>query len=510
VIALAGTNAIAAAKLVFTMRIVDALARRLTIGAAGARLPELARGGGNDSTKLQSDLERLPFSLQIVVDGVLWRAAPLSMQMLISLAVLAALIPLRYAVLLAAILAAYGVATIAGAKQFNTAAKSANAQAAAQGQTIGDILRNARRVVFSGAIPHELTTIAETAARRRAANERVARLIAGTAMRQFAVLATGITTLLFLCAKDVAAGTLTPGDFVLVQAYAFRLALPLGGFGYIMRQAGPALANIGETLAINAPTTTHSKYPAPAPSGPAEIVLDNVGFRYGDKWIIRNASARIPAGAFAVIFGPNGAGKSTLAQIIAGLIEPHEGAVTIGGACLSQIAPDQRHRFAFYAPQSTGLFNRTLRDNALYPPTRVSEDDLAALLQEWRFYADGRPVDLDLAIGEQGAKLSGGQIQKLELARISGVPAPIIILDEITAALDRTSEARTIADLKNRFQNRTTLILITHSIRMATSADLAVNFENGHLKYGAPNSFMDSPTSGSDNCIPVSEPSSPE
>ncbi|HRX40332.1 MAG TPA: ABC transporter ATP-binding protein, partial [Parvularculaceae bacterium] len=219
-------------------------------------------------------------------------------------------------------------------------------------------------------------------------------------------------------------------------------------------------------------------------TGPAEIVLDGIGFRYGDEWVLRGASAHIAPGAFVVMVGPNGSGKSTLAQIIAGLIEPEEGRVIINGRPLRDIAPDERHRLVLYTPQNIGLFNRTLRENALYPPTRASEAELASMLADWGFYESGRPIDLDLAVGEQGARLSGGQMQKLELARLAGVSAPVVILDETTSALDRTSEARAIRTLRERYRGRSTLVLITHRIALAREADLVLFLENGGLEAG--------------------------
>jgi ATP-binding cassette subfamily B protein len=262
------------------------------------------------------------------------------------------------------------------------------------------------------------------------------------------------------------------------------LALPLGGFGYIIRQAGVSIANIGEALELGAESGTEPLLPSPAPAGPAAIALDDIGFRYGDEWVLRGASTHIAPGAFVVLAGPNGSGKSTLAQIIAGLIEPDEGAVLINGRPLRDIEPDERHRLVLYTPQSIGLFNRTLRENALYPPTRASEAELASILADWGFYESGRPIDLDLAVGEQGARLSGGQAQKLELARLAGVRAPVVILDETTSALDQTSEARAIRTLRERYRGLTTLILITHRVEMAREADQVLFLGQGRLVAG--------------------------
>lgn len=484
VIAWTGTNAAAALKYVFTIRIIDKLARSIVLDAAGAQLPALARTREGDSTHLQGVLERLPFSLQIVVDGLLWRAAPLIAQTLISLAIVAALVPLGYVAMMIVVLGAYLVTTRRGAARFQEAARAANEAVSAQAQTLGDILRNARRVVFNGNLAAELETVGATLTGRRSANEAVSRLIAATATLQSAVLAAGLSVLLSVGAADVLAGRLTVGDFVLLQAYAFRLALPLGGFGYIIRQAGVSIANIAEALAFGGDARAGPQILTPAPVGPATIALESIGFRYGEEWVLRGASAQIRPGGFVVMVGPNGSGKSTLAQIIAGLIEPEEGGVSIDGRRLCEIEPDERHRLVLYTPQTIGLFNRTLRENALYPPTLTSDAELTRLLADWRFYEAGRLVDLDLAVGEQGARLSGGQMQKLELARLAGVRAPVVILDETTSALDQASEARAIRTLRERYRGRTTLMLITHRVGLAREADLVLFLENAGLVAG--------------------------
>ncbi|GJL91256.1 ATP-binding cassette domain-containing protein [Hyphococcus sp.] len=484
VIAWTATNAMTALKYTFTIRIIDKLARRITVDAARDQLPAIARKREGDSARLQGVLDRLPFSLQIVIDGLLWRAAPLIVQTLISLAIIAALAPPRYVAIMTFVLGAYLVATRHGAARFQETARSAHEAGAAQAQTLGDVLRNARRVVFNGNLSAELDTIGACIAERRRANEAVSRLIAMTATLQSAVLGVGLSVLLILAAADASVGRLTVGDFVLLQAYAFRLALPLGGFGYVLRQAGVAIANLSEALELGGAELAEPQLLLPEPAGLAAIALDGVGFRYGEEWVLRGASALIAPGTFVVLVGSNGSGKSTLAQIIAGLIEPDEGAVLINDQRIRDIDLDERHRLVLYAPQNINLFNRTLRENALYPPTRASEAELSALLADWGFYESGRPIDLDLAVGEQGARLSGGQTQKLELARLAGIQAPAVILDETTSALDLASEERAIQTLRRRFCGRTTLILITHHLALAREADQVLFLRRGCLMTG--------------------------
>ena len=483
VLAWSGTNLTSSVKYVFTTRIINAIARRLTEQAMAGHLPVVARDREADSGRLLGMLERLPYSLQLVVDGLLGRAAPLLIQVAISLAVVATLVPPLYVALMAAMLAGYFAATRLSARRFNDQAQATNQATASVSQTLGDILRNARRVVFNGNVDAEVRHVGRDSLARQAASERLAWLLVRTSAAQYVVVGGGLVLMLALSGLDTARGALTVGDFVLLQAYAFRLALPLGGLGFIIRQAGVAIVNSGEVLALAGPG---ARLPsgAAARESAAAIDLDGVGYRYGETWVLRDIRARIAAGSFVVVVGPNGAGKSTLARLIAGLLAPAEGRVRIDGVDVMAIAEPERHGHVLYVPQFIGLFNRSLGDNALYPPARQSQAELRAVLEDWRFYEDGRPVDFALPVGEQGERLSGGQVQKLELARLMGVNAPAIILDETTSSLDAPAETRAIHALKARHAARTTLILITHRLGLAREADQVFFMHEGRLTAG--------------------------
>ena len=182
-----------------------------------------------------------------------------------------------------------------------------------------------------------------------------------------------------------------------------------------------------------------------------------------------------------MIVGANGSGKSTLAQLIAGLLAPTRGTVRVGGVDLASVPPAVRHKVVLYVPQFIGLFNRSIADNALYPPTRYTDVELRQLLDAWQFHEPGRAIDLASLVGEQGERLSGGQIQKLELARIAGIEAPAIILDESTSALDPSGEEIVIATLRKRFAGKTTLVMITHRPTVAEAADQVLFVRSGRL-----------------------------
>ncbi len=477
-----GASIAATLKLVFVQRIIDAMQARLVADALAERLPASATGRDGDSGKLLGLLERLPYSLQIVVDGLIWRVVPLALQVLLSLAVVGALIPWRYALILAATLGLYVLATWAMGRRHRLRAGAANAAAGALTQLVGDVARNARRVVLNGALPLELAHIGARLAEKRQATERMTWSLSGLAAMQYAVVGLGLMILLWLGGRDVGAGRLTVGDFVLLQAFAFRLALPLSAFGFILSQAAVALANVGEVLDL-AKRTPGAPDARIGTDGPARLEVVDVGFRYGPHLPGLDAvTLTIEPGSLTVLVGPNGSGKSTLAQIMAGLLEPDTGHILVSGHALADIPASARHDHILYVPQFVSLLNRSLGENAHYPPALHDGDELVRLLEAWQFYEPGRPIDLTLAVGEQGERLSGGQIQKLELARLTGIVKPALILDESTSALDPQAEATILAHLRGRLSGRTTLVVISHRIGVAAMADQVLYLARGRVR----------------------------
>ncbi|HTM81894.1 ABC transporter ATP-binding protein [Asticcacaulis sp.] len=475
------SNVIATWRLPYSTQLIDRLTERYTTRAVLTSLPEAADGREGDSGRMMGLIERLPYSLTIVVDGLIWHAAPLVIQLIASLWLLAGLIPFYFAMILAVVLVAYSGATWLGAIHHQKLAAHANTAAASASEVTSDVIRNARRVVLNGTLGAEIGQIREGLQFKAAANRRMMWSLVGTSILQYGIVGIGLTGLLTMAVSDVLADKMTVGNFVLLQAYVFRLVAPLSGFGFLLSQASVSIANIRDILAFNSVAETDAFQIEP-PAGAAQIVLEHVNFSYGPGLPgLHDISAVLEPGSFNVIVGPNGSGKSTLAQIIAGGLRPSSGEVTISGQNLATVARQDHHRFVLYVPQFIGLFNRSLSANALYPPSRQTEAQLAMLLSEWRFHDTGRAIDFGAIVGEQGERLSGGQIQKLELARIIGVKVPAIILDESTSALDPVSEEAVIRTLRSRFGLDTTLVLISHRQRLAEMADQVLFMKNGRL-----------------------------
>lgn len=465
----------------FSQNILNRLNAVIVDEALSAVMPSLVGNRDSDSGRLLGAMERLPYSLQVIVEGLIWQTAPTILQVLISLTIILGILKPLYVVILALTLVGFAVSAWFGAVRQNTVSLNASAAAGHLSETLGDVLRNARRVVLNGALPAERHLIAERFEGKRQAFRRMLTSQVLVVLLQYGTAGLGLACLLTLGAHDVFAGRMTIGEFVLLQAYGFRLMLPLSGFGFVISQAAIALITVREVLDLGREGQT-VEVPISPPEGAAELVLRDVAFSYGLGLSgLHNVSVTLTPGSFNVIVGPNGSGKSTLAQVMAGLLEPASGEVVISNVPLRTVPRDQRYRFLLYVPQTVALLNRSLLANALYPPSSQTQGDIARLLAEWRFFDPARDIDFTAGVGEQGERLSGGQIQKLELARIARVKVPAIILDESTSALDPVSEADIIRTLREGYGAATTLVLITHRKGLAEMADQVLFMKNGTL-----------------------------
>lgn len=462
--------------------ITAAIGRHLTARALQNVLPQSVRRRDSDSSRLAGLLERLPFSLAIIMDGLIWSSVPLLLQLVLSLSIASAVLPLTDIALLGLVMVTFAVVSLVGAARHQRVAQASNTAASAASHLLGDIVRNGRRIVLNGNLPAEIDLIENGLIEKGRRQVASAWSLARMSGLQFATLTLGLGALLGLAVQDVRRGEMTIGGLILLQAYAMRMVMPLGSFSFIFSHAGEAIANLTEVLGLQGDIATKSAPPVQIACS-AMVQASTLHFDYaaGDAGIA-GVDVEFPPGSVTAIVGANGSGKSTLAQVLAGIFTPQSGQVLVNGVDLQTIDPAHRHRWILYVPQSVSLFNRTLAENALYPPTQLSLEELQARLTAWSFYDSGRLIDPGAQVGEQGEKLSGGQIQKLELARISGVRCALLILDESTSALDPASEVQVVEDLKRTFAGRTSLVLITHRPASAAMADQVIWLAGGRVR----------------------------
>ncbi|OYX04065.1 MAG: hypothetical protein B7Z12_07905 [Caulobacter vibrioides] len=429
---------------------------------------------------MQGLLERMPYSLGVVLDGLIWRTGPLVLQLALSLAVIGQMMGAGYVVgFLALAVGFVGVSWLGFQRQIRVA-RVHNENLAQSSQRLGDVLKNARRVVSNGAIPHEVKGVEETFDLRERSEAGVNGSLSQLSGMQWLVMALALGAVMAMGGRDVLLGRITTGDFVLLQAYAIRLSLPLSTVAFVLSQSASALATLSEVLGLQG--SVPAPILPPRQPKPATVTVDGVSFSYGPgRAQLQDISVDFPAGSISVIVGANGSGKSTLAQLIAGQLVPDHGRIFAYTGRSATDCPTAAAGSVLYIPQRTSLFNRTLRSNLLYPPTQLRDTDALVHLQAWGFQSDGRAIDLDLPVGEGGSALSGGQVQKVELARLLGMRASCLILDEATSALDPVSEGRVMADLVATHGSRTTLIFVSHRVEMAERADQVVWMDGGRV-----------------------------
>lgn len=302
---------------------------------------------------------------------------------------------------------------------------------------------------------------------------------------QAVIISISITVIMILASRMVVDGRMTIGDLVLVNAFMVQLFIPLNFLGFVYREIKRALADVEHMFSLIAvvPAIEDKPDSADLKITNGEITFDNLSFSYkSDRQILFNINLTIPPGKKYALVGPSGSGKSTIARLLFRFYDIESGKLCIDGQDLRDVTQDSLRQAIGIVPQDTVLFNNSIYYNIAYGSPQATDVEVkhAARLAHLDDFIKQLPDGYDTLVGERGLKVSGGEKQRIAIARMLLKRPIIMIFDEATSSLDSTAEQAIIGALNEISANRTTLI-IAHRLSTIIDADGIVVLRHGKI-----------------------------
>ncbi|MCC5450386.1 ABC transporter ATP-binding protein/permease [Rheinheimera sp. UJ51] len=302
---------------------------------------------------------------------------------------------------------------------------------------------------------------------------------------QALLIAAAITALMWLAAAEVVSGEMSIGELVMLNAYMIQLFLPLNFLGFVYREIRRALTDLENMLGLlQRKSSIIDKADAkPLVTHGASIQFEQVSFAYqADRPILNNLSFTVAAGQKVAIVGASGAGKSTIARLLYRFYDVSGGRILIDQQDITGLTLDSLRQAIAIVPQDTVLFNSSIRDNIAYAKPGASASEIAQVIElaQLRQFIDSLPQGDQTLVGERGLKVSGGEKQRIAIARALLKGSPILVFDEATSALDSLAEQSIVAAMREVAKQHTSVV-IAHRLSTITDADCILVLRQGEL-----------------------------
>ena len=441
----------------------------------------ITRKTGGLSRIVERGVKGVDFLLRFLIFSI----GPLILELLLVGAILFFYFDWRYLVVVAVTIGLYIWFTFAITEWRVKIRKQMNDQDTDANQKAIDSLLNFETVKYFGAEAREAGRYDAAMAKYEEAAVKTNNSLALLNFGQGLLITIGLVIVMVMAAAEVEAGTLTVGDFVMVNAYMIQISMPLNFLGTVYREIRQALTDMSEMFDLLEQPAEITDRPGAADLvvRGGEVRLDHVSFAYeAARPILKDVTLTVGAGQTLALVGPSGSGKSTIGRLLFRFYDVNSGALTIDGQDVRNVRQDSLHTQIGVVPQDTVLFNDTIYYNIAYgrPDASRAEVEAAARAARIHEFVIKMPKGYETQVGERGLKLSGGEKQRVGIARTLLKNPPILLLDEATSALDSQTERDIQDSLREMGQGRT-VITIAHRLSTIVDADLIVVLEDGRI-----------------------------
>ncbi|MCT4557320.1 MAG: ABC transporter ATP-binding protein/permease [Pelagimonas sp.] len=430
-------------------------------------------------------IERGVKGVEFLLRFLLFSIGPLFLELILVAGILFYLFDVWYLAVVVGVIVGYIRFTFAVTEWRVKLRREMNKQDTDANQKAIDSLLNFETVKYFGAESREAARYDTAIQGYQTAAIKTATSLAMLNFGQSLIITSGLVAVMVMAALGVERGALSVGDFVMVNAYMIQITMPLNFLGTVYREIRQSLVDMGDMFdLLEQPRDVDDKPDAKPLNVTGGVVhLDNVAFAYDPaRPILKGVDIKVAAGENVALVGPSGSGKSTVGRLLFRFYDVSGGSLTIDGQDVRDVTQNSLHAAIGVVPQDTVLFNDTIRYNIGYGRADASEDEIIAAAKAARIhdFILSLPEGYDTPVGERGLKLSGGEKQRVGIARTLLKDPPILLLDEATSALDTETEASIQEALQHAGQGRT-VITIAHRLSTIADADRIVVLQDGEV-----------------------------